>query len=93
MEPVEMVVQRAATTIAKLHPIRNETVLKFEDVETIRECWQSAGWMGVPSNEFRRQVIDYALFNILKIDNGDEITPEWHELYDLVQKMLGFEPK
>ena len=83
MEPFDRMIQRAGQTLANLHATRSEAVLKIEDVETIRECEQSARWMGMTLKDFRWQVVVK-----IGIEYRLDITSEWHQLHELLRKTL-----
>ena len=86
MEPIETMVQRAATTLVRLYETRSETILKSDDVEMIKECVQSAGWMGMPPDQFRRTVLNYSQTilstNEIRNDAG------WHALDSFFQRIV-----
>jgi hypothetical protein len=91
MEPIETMVQRAAVTLVRLYETRSETVLKSDDVEMMRECVRSAAWMGMPSDQFRRTVIDSSQ----TILNTNEIRNDagWHTLDSFFQRIIDTIPR
>jgi hypothetical protein len=90
MEPIEKMVQRAAATLVRLYETRSETILKSHDVEMLRECVRSAAWMGMPSDQFRRGVIDCSQILL----NNNEIRNEAgsHALDSFFQRIVDTTP-
>jgi hypothetical protein len=70
--PFDSMVNRAAATLARLYASRSETVLRADDVESIREAEQLAGWMGMPLQEFRRQVVERAMVSMSGIERQED---------------------
>jgi hypothetical protein len=86
-----MMIQRAATTLARLYETRSEMILKSDDVEMMRECVQSAAWMGMPADHFRRKVIEYSQTIVSGNAIGTDI--EWHALDRLFQELVDIKPR
>jgi hypothetical protein len=91
MEPIEAMVQRAATTLIRLYETRSEMVLKFDDAETIRDCVQSAAWMGMPAGQFRRMVLEHSQAILSRKEV--EVDADWRALDSFFQHIIEIQPR
>lgn len=83
--PFDNMIHGAAATLARLYTSRSETVLRADDVESVRESEQLAGWMGMPSQEFRRHVVERAAISILGIEHQEGVRQQLEDI--LVAKL------
>jgi hypothetical protein len=84
MEPVDRMIRSAAATLIRLCTDQREKVLRAEDVESIRECEQSAGWMGLSSSEFRRRVVEHVIEQ-----HGAPSRMEAPQVGDMLRRIMG----
>jgi len=90
MEPIEAVVERAAPTLVRLYIIRSEMILRFDDAEAIRECVQSAAWMGMPPGQFRRKVVEHSQATLSRKEA--DVDTDWHALDSFFQRIVDIQP-
>jgi hypothetical protein len=78
--PFDNMVHGAAATLARVYASRSETILKAHDVESVRECEQLAGWMGMSSQEFRRRAVEHAAISILGIEHQEGVRQQLEDI-------------
>ena len=78
--PFDNMVHGAAATLARVYASRFETILKADDVESVRECEQLAGWMGMSSQEFRRRAVEHAAISILGIEHQEGVRQQLEDI-------------